>query len=108
MRGLPTINPDNYDDQLFNNNEKMQKMLNQLFPELHVPYDAVFQILSYLADTKINALILPHVIRGIYNLQLGTGKGQVIVHVRSGVSNVQVQEQNDPLSVFRDNLESNK
>lgn len=99
MSGLPTINPQNYDEQLFHNNEKMQKMLESLFPELKLPYDAVFQLLSFLEETQVNAGILPHVIRGIYNLKIGTGKGQVIIHVQSGITNVQTREQNDNIPI---------
>lgn len=97
MSGLPTINPLEYEDQLFNNNEQMQKLLEQLFPELRVPYDSIFQILSFLQETNINPNIIPRVIRGIYNLNAGTGKGQVIVHVQSGITNVQTREQDDNL-----------
>ena len=76
----------------------MQSLLNQLFPNLLVPYDVIFQILSYLEETQINSLILPHVIRGIHNLRIGTGRGQVIIHVQSGVTNVQTRENNEPIS----------
>lgn len=103
--GLPTINPNNYEDQLFHNNEKMQSVLESLFPELKLPYDAVFQLLSFLQETQINPGILPHVIRGIYNLNIGSGKGQVIVHVQSGITNVQTREQNDNIPL---NLEDDK
>lgn len=96
-KGLPTVNPGDYDNQLFNNNEKMQKLLETLFPELRVPYDSVFQIISFLQETQINPGILPRVIRGIYNLNAGTGKGQVIVHVSAGITNVQTREQDENL-----------
>lgn len=99
-KGLPTINPLEYTDQLFNNNEKMQKILESLFPELKVPYDSVFQILSFLEETNINPGILPQVIRALYNLNVGTGKGQVIIHVQSGITNVQTREQNDNQSLI--------
>ena len=101
--GLPTINPNNYDDALFHNNEKMQKMLSTLFPELHLPYDAVFQLLSFLQETQVNAGILPHVIRGIYNLKVGTGKGQVIVHVQNTITNVQTREQSENVPITIEN-----
>lgn len=100
MSSLPTINPDKYEDQLSVNNEKMQKMLDALFPELKVPYDAVYQILAYLQETKVNSLILPYVVRGIYNISVGTGKGQVIVHVKNNVTNVQTREQNDDIETY--------
>lgn len=95
MSGLPTINPDKYEDVLAHNNEQVQKLLEQLFPDLRIPYDVIYQTLSYLQETKVNGLILPRVIRGIYNLTVGTGKGQVIVHVRNNVTNIQTREQDD-------------
>ena len=99
-KGLPTINPNNYDDQLFHNNVEMQKILDSLFPELKMPYDSVYKILSYLAETNINATILPYVIRGINNIIIGTGKGQVIVHVRGNITNVQNRESNDDIETL--------
>lgn len=97
---LPTINPDNYESQHSYNNEKMQKLLETLFPELKVPYDTIFQILSYLQDTGVNGMILPQVIRGIYNLHIGSGEGQVIVHVKNGVTNVQNRENNKEVELI--------
>lgn len=104
MSGLPTINPNSYEEALFHNNEKMQSLLQTMFPELKLPYDAVFQILSFLQETQVNPGILPHVIRGIYNLKVGTGKGQVIIHVQNTITNVQTREQNDNIPVSIDNL----
>lgn len=103
MSGLPTINPNNYEEALFHNNEKMQNLLNTLFPNLSIPYDAVYQIMSFLEETQINPGILPHVIRGIYNLKVGTGKGQVIVHVQNTITNVQTRENNDNIPLLIEN-----
>ena len=93
-KGLPTINPKLYDDQLFNNNERMQGLLETIFPNLLIPYDIVYRIIAYLEETQINGMILPDVIRAIYNLHIGSGEGQVVIHVRSGITNVQLREQN--------------
>ena len=100
MSSLPTIDAERFDVQNAVNNEKMQKLLETLFPEVKVPYDAVFQILAFLEETKVNSLILPHVIRGIYNISVGTGKGQVIVHVKNNITNVQTREQNDDIETM--------
>jgi hypothetical protein len=100
MSSLPTIQAQDYDTQLSINNEKMQQLLVTLFPEMNLPYDAVFQILSYLQETKINSQILPYVIRGIYNISIGTGKGQVIVHIKNNITNVQTRENNDDIETL--------
>jgi len=99
MSSLPTIN-DSYESQITVNNQKMQELLKTLFPDLAVPYDAIYQMLSYIQDTKINAQILPHVVRGIYNIIIGTGKGQVIIHIRNNVTNVQTRENNDDIDTL--------
>ena len=96
-KGLPTINADSYFEQSAHNNDQMQKLLETLFPEIKVPYDSIYQFLDYLQETKVNAQILPHVIRGVYNLSIGTGQGQVIIHVKGNITNVQTREQNEDL-----------
>lgn len=100
MSSLPTIQAQDYQTQLSVNNEKMQQLLIALFPEMRLPYDSIFQILSYLQDTKVNAQILPYVIRGIYNISIGTGKGQVIVHIKNNITNVQTRENNDDIDTL--------
>jgi len=92
MKSLPTIDPYSYNGQMENNNTKMEGMMKILFPDLQVPYGYLYQIASYLEETKINAQILPKVIRGVANIIEGTGVGQVIVHVNSETVNVSTRE----------------
>lgn len=98
-KSLPTVQQiDDYYTQLGHNNEKMQQLLEQLFPNAGVPYDAIFQIIDFIRETHVNAQILPRVIRGVHNLNVGTGKGQVIIHVRNESANVEIREQDDDVS----------
>lgn len=99
MISLPTTqqNYESYDTQLEVNNSKAEELLNQLFPELKLPREDIFNILSFLQETKVNAQILPKVIRGVYNLTIGTGKGQVIVYVKGETVNVQTRETDDDI-----------
>jgi hypothetical protein len=94
MISIPTVQQDyqDYDSQLEVNNKQAEKLLGQLFPDLKLPKEDIFNILSYLQETKINAQILPRVIRGVYNLTIGTGKGQVIIYVKGETVNVQTRE----------------
>lgn len=94
MSSLPTVQQDyeSYDKQLEVNNDKAEELLSQLFPELQLPREDIFQILSFLQETKVNAQILPRVIRGVYNLTVGTGRGQVVIHVKGETVNVQTRE----------------
>src|SRR3990167_4010136 len=92
MKSLPTIDPGSYEFQESHNNELVNTIFGQLFPETGVPYGAIYQIFSYLQETKVNAQVLPRVIRGIHNLTLGTGDGEVIVHVRRDTITVETKE----------------
>jgi hypothetical protein len=100
MSSLPTIDPYQYESQ--NNNTKMQTLLGQLFPELKVPYEYVFDILNFLSETNINARIIPKVIRGVHNLLSGTGRGQVIVHVLKDTTNVSIRENDESIKTTMD------
>jgi hypothetical protein len=113
MKSLPTIV--SYQGALEHNNTQAEVLLKSIFPDLKVPYEQVANVLrlleaveldplsvpydvivrtmAYLQETKVNPEILPHVIRGVYNIRIGTGKGQVIVHIDKNESNVQVREQ---------------
>lgn len=97
MNSLPTIDQTDYYNQLNNNNKKMQELFNQMFPDLSVPHEFIFQMLQFLNETKVNAQILPRVIRGVNNILLGTGKGQVIVHVCKETMNVSIRETDEEL-----------
>lgn len=93
------MNPDleDYNSQLTINNEKMEGLLKAMFPDLNVPYEDIYQILLFLEETHVNAAILPRVIRGIYNIMIGTGRGQVLVHVEPININVSTREQSDEI-----------
>ena len=101
MISIPTVQQDyqSYNKQLEVNNKQAEQLLGQLFPELKLPREDIFNILSYLQETKVNAQILPRVIRGVYNLTIGTGKGQVVIHVNKETVNVQVRESDDDLFI---------
>ena len=93
LESLPTIvYPTNYHEQLANNNEHASQLLAVIFPQITIPYDHLFNIISYLEETGVNPAIIPQVIRGIHNLFIGTGRGQVIVHVSKNKSNVEIRE----------------
>lgn len=102
MSSPPTIDLEDYDTQVANNNrllmEKVEPLLRQLFPDLIIPYEDIYSILIYLEQTQVNAAILPKVIRGIHNITIGTGKGQVIVHVGPELVNVSIREQDEEVN----------
>ena len=91
----PIIDLEDYNTQLAINNQKMEGMLKALFPDLNVPYEDIYQILLFLEQTQVNAAVLPKVIRNIHNIAIGTGKGQVIVHVQGELTNVSMREQDE-------------
>ena len=95
MNGLPTIDPYNYEVE--NNNAQVSELFTQLFPELHIPHEIIFDLLNYLSETKVNARILPKVIRGVNNILIGTGKGQVIIHVQDEIMNVSIRETDEEI-----------
>lgn len=84
-----------YDEQLKVNNAQMEALLKQLFPDLEVPYRELYNILSFLEETQVNPQVLPKVIRGVHNIEIGTGKGQVVVHVQQETVNVSIREQDE-------------
>lgn len=88
---------EDYNTQLAINNQKMEGLLKALFPDLKVPYDDVYRVLLFLEETQVNPQMLPKVIRGVHNIVVGTGKGQVIVHVQEETVNVSVREQDEEL-----------
>ncbi len=97
MSSLPTVKE--IQEALYSDQDRanQKQLFGLLFPDLNLAYDEVFQILSFLQETKVNAQVLPRVIRGVHNLSIGTGKGQVIVHVQRETINVQVREQDDDI-----------
>lgn len=90
MNALPSLSQ--YDVERENNDALAQNLLERLFPGVAVPYDLLFQTVAYLAETKVNPQILPRVIRAVHNITIGTGVGQVIVHVNKSVVNVSMRE----------------
>ena len=98
MTSLPTVNPQSYEFQLNTNNSQAIKLFQALFPDIgeEMVFE-VFNIVSYLSDTKVNPKLLPRVIRGVHNVMIGTGHGQVIVHVDGDMSNVSTRETDDKL-----------
>jgi len=105
MTSLPTIERDLYETERANNDAKVIELFKSLFPDTPVPYEYIFDMVRFLEETKVNARILPQVIRGIHNIVIGTGNGQVIVHVRTDTKNdectmnVQNREQGETLEV---------
>lgn len=91
------VDLEDYNTQLSINNEKMEGLLKAMFPDLLIPYDDVYQILIHLEETGVNPQVLPKVIRNIHNIVIGTGKGQVIVHVQGELTNVSMREQDEEL-----------
>lgn len=102
MSSLPTIEQEPYMIERSNNDKKIAEIFTQLFPDTPVPYEYIFDVVRLLEQTKVNARILPEVIRGIYNLRVGDHKGQVIVHVQKELTNVQIRENSDPMSTLSD------
>jgi hypothetical protein len=104
MSSLPTI-VDAYQTERANNDTKVISLFKSLFPETPVPYEYIFDLVRFLEETKVNARVLPQVIRGIHNIVIGTGNGQVIVHVRTDnkteecTMNVQNREQGETLDI---------
>lgn len=72
------------------NNHK--QIVGMLFPDVSVPYEVIAEIIYYLQETRVNAEILPKVIRGVHNIMIGTGQGQVIIHIKTGKANVSIRE----------------
>ena len=97
MRSMPTIEQDAYTVERANNDSKIAHLFSQLFPETPVPYEFIFDVVRLLETTKVNARILPEVIRGIYNLRLSDRRGQVIIHVQKDLCNIQVRENSDTM-----------
>lgn len=102
MRSLPTIEQDPYTVERSNNDAKVATLFSQLFPDTPVPYEFIFGIIRQLEETKVNARILPEVIRGIANLNESQHRGQVIIHVQRELTNVQVRENSDTMSTLMD------
>jgi len=105
MSSLPTIivkksyyESDYEENQIDENNaKKMDELFSVVFPDIKIPTGYIYEVLKYLQETSVNARVLPKVIRGVNNLLIGTGKGQVIVHVNKQIMNVSVRENDDEI-----------
>ena len=97
MNGLPTI-VDGYKKEIDSNGEKVSQMFALLYPDINdsLVYD-IAKIASYLQETHVNPELLPRVIRGVHNIMIGTGKGQVILHVQKTMTNVSVRETDEEM-----------
>lgn len=60
------------------NHEQYDEFIRKLNPELYMIHIA-------LQETNLNPLIIPHVIRALGNLSLGTGFGEVTLIMRDGM-----------------------
>lgn len=94
--------PDSYDEQLSINNAQMEALLKQIFPDLDVPYEYLYDTLKFLEETHVNPQVLPRVIRGIHNITIGTGNGEVIVHVRDELTTITAKEQSPQVQTKND------
>jgi hypothetical protein len=91
------VDLEDYNTQLAINNQKMEGMLKAMFPDLKIPYEDIYNILLHLEESQVNGAVIPKVIRGIHNIVIGTGKGQVVIHVNDVLVNVSVREQDEEL-----------
>lgn len=94
-KSLPTIDP--VSDNDIHNVEQATEIFTTLFPEMGTRMGEVLQIMTYLEQTRVNPQILPRVIRGVHNLIIGTGHGQLILHVKGEQVNIQVRETDDDI-----------
>lgn len=107
MSSLPTIEREPYTVERTNNDAKISALFASLFPETPVPYEFIFDMVRMLESTKVNARILPEVIRGIYNLRVSDRRGQVIIHVQKDLTNVQIRENSETMKTLMDGDEEN-
>lgn len=82
------------------NTDRAVQLFTVLFPGLEpdptILMEAI-KIVGYIQTTQVNPAILPRVIRGIHNLMLGSGRGQVVIHVQGTMTNVSVKETDEEL-----------
>lgn len=105
MKSLPTIETEAYIIERSNNDAKISQLFASLFPDTPVPYEFIFDMVRMLEATKVNARILPEVIRGIYNLNTNQRRGQVIIHVQKDLTNVQIRENSETMKTLMDDEE---
>ena len=105
MKSLSTIEAEPYIFERSTNDAKISELFASLFPETPVPYEFIFDMVRLLESTKVNARILPEVIRGIYNLRISDRRGQVIIHVQKNLTNVQIRENSETMPTLMDDSE---
>lgn len=98
MNSCPTT-VENYLLEKDNNDERVAELFSTLFPDISedLVYD-IAKIASYLQETKVNPELIPRVVRGVHNILIGTGKGQVILHVQKTMTNVSVRETDEEIN----------
>lgn len=94
MTNQPTVVVETitYEEEVSHNNEQMEALFHALFPNLTVPSRVIYETMLFLQETNVNPLVIPKVIRGVHNIMIGTGKGQVIIHVDKDKANVSIRE----------------
>jgi hypothetical protein len=99
MNSCPTTIENTYLIERDNNDEKIAQLFSTLFPDIKedLVYD-IAKIASYLQETKVNPELIPRVVRGVHNILIGTGKGQVILHVQKSMTNVSVRETDEEIN----------
>lgn len=108
MRSLPTIEQEPYLVERTNNDAKISQLFASLFPDALVPYEYIFDVVRLLETTRVNARLLPEIIRGISNLRTSGHRGQVIIHVQKELSNVQIRENTDTMGTLTEDDEEEK
>lgn len=102
MKSLPTIEIDPYTLERSVNDAKITALFASLFPDTPVPYEYIFDLVRQLEVSRVNARILPEVIRGISNLNISERRGQVIIHVSKGLANVQIRENSETMTTIQE------
>lgn len=99
MNSCPTTIENIYLIEKDNNDKQMALLFSALFPDINegLIYD-IAKIASYLQETKVNPDLIPRVVRGVHNILIGTGKGQVILHVQKTMTNVSVRETDEEIN----------
>ena len=67
-------------------------VFSQLFPDINLSKDDVIKIVYFINAKSSTTQIIPRVISGVDQIVKNTGKGEVIVHVRGEMANVQISE----------------
>lgn len=98
MNSLPTVIDNSFLAEQDTNGQRVTQMFALLYPDIddRLVYD-IAKIASYLQETKVNPELIPRVIRGVHNILIGTGKGQVILHVQKTMTNVSVRETDEEM-----------